>query len=38
VNAIRYIKGFAGKPGHLDPATLSELAGYTLATAFTRPR
>ena len=38
LHAIRYIKGFADKPGHLDPATLSELAGYTLATAFTRPR
>ena len=36
--AIRYVKGFAGKPGHLDPDTLSDLAGYTLATAFTRPR
>jgi enoyl-CoA hydratase len=37
-HAVRYIKGFAGKPGHLDPETLSQLAGYTLATAFTRPR
>ena len=34
---IRFIKGFAGKPGHVDPETLSDLAGYTLATAFTRP-
>ena len=33
---IRFIKGFAGKPGHVDPETLSDLAGYTLATAFTR--
>ena len=33
---IRYIKGFADKPGHVDPDTLSDLAGYTLATAFTR--
>ncbi len=37
-HAVRYIKGFAGKPGHLDPDTLADLAGYTLATAFTRPR
>ena len=37
-HAVRYIKGFADKPGHLPPATLSELAGYTLATASTRPR
>ena len=37
-HAVRYVKGFAGKPGRLDPDTLSELAGYTLATAFTRPR
>ena len=37
-HAVRYIKGFADKPGHLSPAALSELAGYTLATAFTRPR
>jgi len=35
---VRTVKGFAGKPGHVDPATLSDLAGYTLATAFTRPR
>lgn len=34
---VRFIKDFAGKPGHVDPDTLSELAGYTLATAFTRP-
>ena len=33
---IRFIKGFADKPGHVDPDTLSDLAGYTLATAFTR--
>ena len=33
---IRFIKGFAGKPGHVDPETLSDLAGYTLATAFSR--
>ena len=37
-HAVRYIKGFADKPGHLSPAVLSELAGYTLATASTRPR
>lgn len=37
-HSIRYIKGFADKPGHLHPAILSELAGYTLATASTRPR
>ena len=35
---IRFIKGFAGKPGHVDPDTLSDLAGYTLATAMSRPR
>ena len=34
---IRFIKGFAGKPGHVDPETLSDLAGYTLATALSRP-
>ena len=33
---IRFIKGFAGKPGHVDPETLSDLAGYTLATAMSR--
>ena len=38
VAQVRTIKGFAGKPGHVDPATLSDLAGYTLATASTRPR
>jgi enoyl-CoA hydratase/carnithine racemase len=38
VAQVRTVKGFAGKPGHVDPATLSDLAGYTLATAFTRPR
>jgi enoyl-CoA hydratase len=37
-HSVRYIKGFADKPGHLSPALLSELAGYTLATASTRPR
>jgi enoyl-CoA hydratase len=37
-HAIRYIKGFADKPGHMSPQALSDLAGYTLATAFTRPR
>lgn len=37
-HSVRYIKGFADKPGHLSPAMLSELAGYTLATASTRPR
>lgn len=35
---VRFIKGFAGKPGHVDPDTLSDLAGYTLATAMSRPR
>ena len=35
---IRFIKGFAGKPGHVDPDTLSDLAGYTLATAMSRSR
>ena len=35
---IRFMKGFAGKPGHVDPDTLSDLAGYTLATAMSRPR
>jgi enoyl-CoA hydratase len=38
LHAIRYIKGFSGKPGHLDPQSLSDLAGYTLDTAYTRPR
>ena len=33
---IRFIKGFAGKPGHVDSETLSDLAGYTLATALSR--
>ena len=33
---VRFIKGFAGKPGHVDPETLSDLAGYTLATAMSR--
>lgn len=37
-HAIRYIKGFADKPGQMSPQALSDLAGYTLATAFTRPR
>jgi enoyl-CoA hydratase len=37
-HAVRYIKGFADKPGHMSPQALSDLAGYTLATAFTRPR
>ena len=37
-HAIRYIKGFAARPGPLDPQTLADLAGYTLATASTRPR
>jgi len=36
--AIRLVKQFLGKPGRLDPDSLSELAGYSLATAFTRPR
>ena len=35
---IRYIKGFAHKPGHLDPGSLSALAGFTLATAMSRRR
>ena len=35
---VRFIKGFASKPGHVDPDTLSDLAGYTLATAMSRPR
>ena len=35
---IRFIKGFAGRLGHVDPETLADLAGYTLANAFTRPR
>ena len=35
---VRFIKGFAGRPGHVDPDTLSDLAGYTLATAMSRPR
>lgn len=38
VPAIRLVKQFLGKPGLLDPDSLSELAGYSLATAFTRPR
>ena len=38
LHAIRVVKGFLGKPGHLDPESLSELADYTLATAFSRPR
>ena len=33
---VRTIKGFAGKPGNLDPDTLFDLAGYTLATAMSR--
>jgi len=36
--AIRLVKQFLGKPGLLDPESLSELAGYSLATAFTRLR
>ena len=30
------IKGFADKPGNVDPDTLFDLAGYTLATAMSR--
>ncbi len=37
-HAVRYIKGFAGKPGHMDAQSLADLAGFTLATAATRPR
>lgn len=36
--AINIVKGFLDKPALLDPDSLSDLAGYTLATAFTRPR
>ena len=38
VNAIQVIKNFLGKPGHMSADTLSDLADFTLATAFTRPR
>ena len=34
---VRFVKEFAGKPGNADPATLFDLAGYTLATAMSRP-
>ncbi|MEM7406796.1 MAG: enoyl-CoA hydratase/isomerase family protein [Pseudomonadota bacterium] len=37
-NAISVIKGFLGQPGHMHPDQLSDLADFTLATAFTRPR
>ena len=33
---IRYIKGFADKPGKLAPDDLAALAGFTLATAMSR--
>ena len=30
------VPGFPGKPGRVDPGSLSDLAGYTLATAMSR--
>jgi|GEM_PF-296932 len=36
--AVQVIKKFLNKPGHMDPDTLSDLADFTLSTAFTRPR
>lgn len=36
--AVQVIKKFLSKPGHMDPDTLSDLADFTLSTAFTRPR
>lgn len=36
--AIEVIKGFLSRPGHMDPDALSDLADFTLSTAFTRPR
>lgn len=38
VHAIHVIKQFLGKPGNTAPETLSDLADYMLATAFTRPK
>jgi enoyl-CoA hydratase len=38
INAIQVIKGFLGKPGHMSADALSDLADFTLATAFTRPQ
>lgn len=38
VHAIQIIKQFLGKPGHTAPETLSDLADFMLATAFTRPK
>ena len=38
VHAIQVIKQFLGKPGNTAPETLSDLADYMLATAFTRPK
>ena len=37
VQAIQVIKQFLGKPVNTHPETLSDLADYMLATAFTRP-
>ena len=36
--AIQTVKRFLDKPARLDPDSLSDLAGFTLATAFSRPR
>lgn len=38
VHGIQVIKQFLGKPGNTHPETLSDLADYMLATAFTRPK
>ena len=38
VAAIRTIKRFLATGPQLDPGTMSDLAGYTLATVATRPK
>jgi hypothetical protein len=38
VAAIRTVKRFLAKAPGLDPETMSDLAGYTLATVATRPK
>ena len=35
---VEVMKGFLSKPGRLQPEDLSQLADFTLAAAFTRPR
>lgn len=35
---VEVMKGFLSKPGRLQPDDLSQLADFTLAAAFTRPR